>query len=164
MISATEKLDWKTWQCTMADYKSKKAKSLPVTTAKKAKHDQRIENRIDLPITWKFKRMVIDENRRWNWRSHDDEMLLAKIFKKLAEFETMKYHEIAQSTGSHPIVISKFGKHVKKELDHLGIDDVPELFSLRLEGSLRVWCITSYNEFSLLWLDLDHEVYPCSKR
>lgn len=147
----------------MAGCKNKRAKSNKVTTSKTAKHDERIVSRINLPIVWKFRHLVMDEGKKWTWRTQSDDVLFEKVFSKLANFETMTYHELAQSSGSHAIEIDKFNQQVRKELERLEISDIAELFSIRLEGRIRVWCITSFNEFSLLWLDLNHEVYPCTR-
>lgn len=115
-------------------------------------------------IVWKFGRMVKPKERKWNWADHSTDYLI-EIFNKLASFESMTFNELIQTSKNHLIPLSEFdNKLVQKELETLGHSDIGSLFSLHLEGKLRVYCINYVNEFSLLWLDPNHEVYPSKKK
>lgn len=141
---------------------SRNPKSKNIITTKTPKNVQNPDTRRSLPIVWKVGLMVTCSERKWNWCQLSDTALLQDVFKKLADFETMTFHQLNQARGNHSITIDRFkNKDVHDELEKLGLVHIPELFSLRLKGKHRVYCSFSANEFSLLWLDLNHEVYPC---
>jgi len=141
---------------------SRKPKSRNIVTTKIPKNVQNPDTRRNLPIVWKFGLMVVHPDRKWNWCQLSDTSLLQDVIKKLASFETMTFHELNATSGNHSISIDKFeNKDVHNELEKLGLVHIPELFSLRLQGVQRVYCSFSANEFSLIWLDLSHEVFPC---
>ena len=95
---------------------------------------------------------------------------LSKIFPKLKEFEKLTWREIEDfkhgeknKTNSHSIEVSKLCKEAQNRLKNLNMDDVDEIYSLRLEGKLRIFGLRELNCLKILWIDREHEVCP-SKR
>lgn len=92
-----------------------------------------------------------------------------KIYPKLKEFENKNWYEIEQElffgmgrnkTKHHSIKISDLSSAAQKRLTKLRITDVDSIFSLRLEGKLRIFGIRKFNYLQILWVDRNHEVCP----
>lgn len=92
-----------------------------------------------------------------------DNQTLLEVMGHLRDFESMKWAEIEQGTGSHFV---KKGSLIKKANDRLGQikqDDVDELFSLRVSGKKRIWGIRDESVLRIIWWDPSHEVCPSVK-
>lgn len=101
----------------------------------------------------------------------DRSYYINSLHKKLAEFEGKTWDAIEKETTGkdgrskhHDIKISKLIPEAQKRLKMLNINDIDELFSLRLEGELRVFGIRKHNVLNILWVDREHEVYKSSKK
>ena len=90
-----------------------------------------------------------------------------KIFPKLREFEKKNWHEIEgelyfgrgkNKTKHHNIKIASLTKDAQKRLQKLELNDLEVLFSLRLEGDLRIFGIRKFNFLQILWVDQKHDV------
>ena len=68
-----------------------------------------------------------------------------------------------RDTGSHPIPIAQLDKLARDRLSEIEQDDLDELFSLRLTGEKRIWCIRNEMVMRVLWWDPSHQVYPVAK-
>lgn len=88
---------------------------------------------------------------------------LRDLHDRLGNLETMTWAQIP-STGSHPIPISDLSKEAQARLRELRIDDVDELYSLRLAGRPRCWGIRRGEVLELLWWDPEHRVCPSHKK
>lgn len=64
----------------------------------------------------------------------------------------------------HAITIDKLCKEARQRLEELKLDDLDSLFSLRLDGTLRVFGIRNQNYLRIVWVDQDHEICPSSKK
>lgn len=99
------------------------------------------------------------------------QFFLTKLFPKLKEFEKLTWKEIESQTHgpqnkskNHPINISQLNKEAQDRLKELKQDDVDELYSLRLEGQLRIFGIRELNCLKILWIDIKHEICPSHKK
>lgn len=93
-----------------------------------------------------------------------------KIFPKIAEFEKKTWSEIDRETYGyknkskhHNIDIEKLSKDAQKRLKEIGYNDVSEIFSLRLEGKLRIFGFRRLNYLDIIWIDPNHEICPTTK-
>jgi len=91
----------------------------------------------------------------------------SKIYPKLKEFERKNWHELEaekfgknQKSKHHTIAIGKLCKDAQRRLEVLKMNDIEGLFSLRLEGKLRIFGIRKFNYLQILWVDQEHEVCP----
>jgi hypothetical protein len=123
--------------------------------------------------TWSFKRM----ERESNWVfvpdeliAHENECLDSKcVLSKLAHFERMTWREIKQQqhgksgkSSSHFINdLSKLHSVAQERLSALQITE--NLFSLRLEGPVRIFGVLQSQTLEILWYDNKHEIYPQEK-
>jgi hypothetical protein len=73
----------------------------------------------------------------------------------------------ARSATGHrrhkPIAVTDVCPEAQKRLAELGHDDVDSLFEWSLTARARIWSFFRDQCCYLLWLDLDHQVYPISK-
>ena len=107
-------------------------------------------------LAWRFGRA--DRGGPWPW-SAVDRATLPEVIAKLGSFETMPEHEL-RSGGSHPVELSTLSRAAIGRLQELQQDDLDFLFSFRLSGANRVWCIQDASVMHVLWWDPRHEVCP----
>lgn len=63
-------------------------------------------------------------------------------------------------SNSHHVAIGNLCSEAQKRLKEMKLDDIDEIYSLRLEGKLRIYGIRKYNYLKILWIDPYHEIYP----
>lgn len=96
-------------------------------------------------------------------------IFITKIYPKLKHFEESCWEEIEKEqygrgkTKHHSVDVSKIVSEAKKRLIELKLDDIDQLFSIRLEGKIRIWGIRHYSFLRILWIDLKHEICPTDK-
>ena len=84
------------------------------------------------------------------------------VLERMKNLEGMTASEL-QKAGNHPIPQIRLSSEAKKRLAVIGLDDIEELWSFRLTGQRRFWCIKDANIYALLWWDPYHKVYPVQK-
>lgn len=109
----------------------------------------------DLHPVWRFS--LADQGGPFPWpfmapESHN------LVIGKLLAFESLNFAGL-RDRGCHPIEIFRLEKEAQKRLEEIHKDDLDELFSFRLSGEKRVWCIQERNIFYVLWWDPKHQVY-----
>lgn len=112
---------------------------------------------------WRFGLMDIDGP--WGWR-HIAASEWWDIRQKLADCERRTWQEILQdsSHGSHPIPVERLIAAARRRLEELKLDDLDEVFSLRLSGPKRVFGIRSGDALQILWWDPEHQICPSPKK
>ena len=61
--------------------------------------------------------------------------------------------------GNHRITNQQLDSEAQSRLQEMELDDA-ELWSFRITGRLRFWCVKTENIFSLLWWDPNHQICP----
>lgn len=94
-----------------------------------------------------------------------------KIYPKLLQFESMTWDEIRQQThggkgksSSHNIDVDDLNPEAKERLRILKFDDRDKIYSLRLEGTVRIFGFKELNYLDIIWIDLNHEVCSSKKK
>lgn len=96
-----------------------------------------------------------------------------KIYPKLLQFERITWDEIRQQShrsgnekksNNHNIDIDKLSPKAKERLKLLKFDDRDKIYSLRLEGTVRIFGFKEQNYLDIIWIDLNHEVCPSNKK
>jgi hypothetical protein len=125
-------------------------------------------------IVWAFG--VVDVEGPWGWRTGAARAWWREILPKLQNLETMTWADILRPAGgrthgnnNHPVAVEKLTKQAKDRLREINQDDVAELFSLRLDGTKRIYGIRDRRVLKLLWYDPFHgnngrAVCPVRKR
>lgn len=106
----------------------------------------------------------VDIDGRWGWRSVNADALLNEIIPKLQDFESMTWSEVDGPSGSHFVSIDACHPDAGARLKELGMEDVEELFSLRISGKKRIWGRREQARLKVLWWDPEHEVCPSPKK
>lgn len=93
---------------------------------------------------------------------------LEKIYPKLKIYEENTWDEIRQYShrrghdsvsNNHNVSIQNLSKEAQDRLVELGYSDRSEIYSLRLEGKIRIYGFREMNFLDIIWVDLEHEIY-----
>jgi hypothetical protein len=110
---------------------------------------------------WQFHRCD-EEHSLWGWSKLAEGKRL-EIIKLLHDFEKMSWNEIKKAAGgrssgtnNHSLPIDGFTKEAQKRLQQLKLDDVDELFSLRLNNTLRLYGVRDGRVLRFIWHDPHH--------
>ena len=124
--------------------------------------------------TFRWSLNVVDTSEPWG--------LTAKVLKKkwcskngllkaLVDRETMTWAQISNQSGgrktgtnSHHVSVSGLRKEARKFLKESSLDDLDEIYSLRLNSKERLYGIIQDYVFYILWYDPKHEIYPTKKK
>lgn len=114
---------------------------------------------------------AIDHDGKWGWKKIGKHRWEEKILPKLRDFESMTWADIERAAGgrkagnnSHFVPVNKLIPEAQKRLEYLQMDDIDQLFSLRLEGKVRLYGRRTGRVMKILWFDFDHEIYPISRK
>ena len=147
----------------MGKRKSKKvleAKNRP-SSNKIPRQSQEVNSGQETPV-WRFS--LLDWDGPWGWRNVDTSKW-QEILQKLGNFETRTWADIKRDGNNHAVLIQNSpNSEVPKRLAEIHLDDIDELFSLRLSGKERVWGILENYILKILWWDPNHEVWPSIKK
>lgn len=112
--------------------------------------------------TWKFQR-ADKKHERWSMKNCPD--FCADILDKLVDYEGQTWSEITidAKKQNHHISVSYIIKEAQKRLGELKIIE-DELFSLRLNGTCRLYGILTDGVFHIIWYDCNHEICPSNKK
>jgi len=105
----------------------------------------------------------IDRCELGGWDKISENEFWDEIYSKLKNFESMTWADIKKA-GSHNINRNDLISDAKKRLDQLQLDDLDELFSLRLTGTKRIWGKLNKEILGILWYDPNHSICPSIKR
>lgn len=93
-----------------------------------------------------------------------------EILPKLKDFEGKTWAIIAnQSSGrssgtrNYHIARSALVKGARKRLKQIDMNDLDELYSLRLDGKRRLFGVVQDHVLKLLWYDPRHEICPSTR-
>jgi hypothetical protein len=109
---------------------------------------------------WRVKRLEMVDPFGWHNMTSEQ---IHEIRVKLSNFETMTWGEII-GPQNHPIGVGDICKEARDRLSAMMLDDVDELFSLRLMGTQRIWGILEHNVLTVLWWDPNHQICPSPKK
>ena len=110
----------------------------------------------------KFSTESMDYEGKWGWQNFDNREL-QELIPKIINFSDSNFSELGFQ-GSHFIIFDKLVKEAQDRLRELKEEDTEKLFSLRLAGKKRIWCIMKANVLQILWWDPKHEVCPSHKK
>lgn len=109
------------------------------------------------------------DHPRWGWSRLDANQFFDLVYAKLSSFQTMTWAEILTASGgrssgtnSHEVPVANLTREARSRLDTLGIL-TDTLFSLRLQGTHRVYGVREARTLRVIWFDEDHEIYPTGR-
>ena len=124
---------------------------------------------VAVPVTTKVDRLSwrlagIDLGGPWSWRK-TTAVELAMLHAKIRDFETMTADEVfGPNRGNKHIPVGNLAAQARDRLENLGLDDLDDLYELRLGGRTRLWGFRQSNVIHVLWWDPDHTVCPAPLR
>ena len=149
--------------------KNRKPKTIAVPSNSKLPSSQVKQNdyKKNKPV-WKVR--SIDDESPWGWKSIGIDNWEGHIFPALQSFETMTWGAIesapkgrGKGTKHHFIDKERLISVAQERLERMKLDDIEQVFSLRLSGKKRIFGILENNVFKILWFDMEHEICPSSK-
>ncbi len=126
-----------------------------------------------LSPAWQF-HLCDTDHELWGWGKLEPKEFITLITQHLQNNEKMTWGQIKQAAGgkssgtnSHPVPMSGFITHAQKRLRELKLDGYEELFSLRLNSTLRLYGIRDGRVLRFIWHDPHHGskdgAYPTKK-
>jgi len=103
--------------------------------------------------------------------SRNKKPVVDSVFKNLHGFEQMIWTNIMQASGgrrhgtnNHDIPVSELTRDAIRRAETISLEE-SELFSLRLQGDVRLWGIIEPENgcFYVIWFDPEHKVYPINR-
>jgi len=142
--------------------KAQEIKTGAIPTANKTiRHSQTPEQVDHLRPAWGFRLIDLGLND-WNWNQVDYTAWI-RLLKQLQSFESLTWGEIKLQTSGkrkgtrhHFIGLEKLEKAAKDRWIELHLDDYGEVYSLRMEGKLRIYGIREGRVLHLVWYDPHH--------
>ena len=87
-----------------------------------------------------------------------------KLLSKLVSYEGMTWAVIEQAIGgkakgnnNHFVDVERCQKRAQDRLKQIGLEDIDRIYSLRLEGKLRLYGLREGAILILLWHDPHHD-------
>lgn len=115
-----------------------------------------------LSPAWQF-HLCDKEHELWGWGKLKSDEFIRVITQHLQDHEKMTWGQIKQAAGgrssgtnSHPVPTSGFINDAQKRLRELKLDGYEELFSLRLNNTLRLYGIREGRVLRFVWHDPHH--------
>lgn len=88
-----------------------------------------------------------------------DSGTLQYVIEQLTKFETMLWGDI-EGKRHHSIKLDEICPEARSRLRELKLDDIEEVFSLRIGNKPRIIGIRAHTVLRLLWWDPEHQVCP----
>lgn len=104
-------------------------------------------DRVDIGAQWCLSEITAQDHR--------------DLLTVLAEIESMRVGEIIPSRCRHEDVAGASpNPDAQKRAREQYLDDHDRIHSLKISGKRRLWGIMNEHEFSIIWWDPEHEVWP----
>ena len=123
------------------------------------------------PFKWSLQ--LADREGRWGFNDKVfADSWCGDILLKLQALEMKTWAIIAndssgkskgKGTRNHHIAVHDLSKNARKRLKKIKLDDLDQLFSLRINGKKRLFGIVENHVMKLLWYDPRHEVCPTKR-
>ena len=135
-------------------------RSYNLTSNKTSRKDRSLERKKDIGV--KFYTEIMDYEGRWGWRNFNNREL-QELIPKIINFSGSNFSQLGYQ-GSHFVPLGQLVKEAQDRLQEIKKEDTEKLYSLRLDGKKRIWCIAKGNVLQILWWDPRHEVCPSLKK
>jgi len=119
---------------------------------------------------WGFKHL--DRDGAFGWKTIGKENWENRVLPTLCDFERMTWSQIEQAAGGrsagtnhHSLAVpDDITKEAIDRLIELKLENVPQLYSLRLTNLIRIIGIRDNDTFNLLWYDPEHKIAKTTPR
>lgn len=127
---------------------------------KSPRHQKQPQSSDSETIVWHVN--TIDKEGEWGWKKLEVGTFWDVIFEAIKHFETMTW-SVIKGSQNHTINVADICKEAQKRLRDIQLDDIDELFSLRISGAKRIFGIRDGRVFKVLWWDPNHTVCPTKR-
>lgn len=112
--------------------------------------------------SWRFNRI---DAEHYKWSPISNGILNSDNLEKLKNYEKKTWSEILirDNNRNHLVETCNFIKEARDRLEELHIHD-EQLISLGLCSTYRVYGVAENGVMSIIWFDLEHEIYPVPKK
>lgn len=121
---------------------------------------------------WQF-RCMDETHADWGWKNIPPTDW-RDVLSHLRSFEGMTWAAIQDAAGgrahgnnSHPLPVTKLVNAAQKRMIELGLEEIDEVFSLRLTNTLRIYGVRDERVLRIIWRDPHHGTrrgaYPKAK-
>jgi len=115
-------------------------------------------------MKFKWSVSTLDWDGPFGWQAVTSQQILQEIVPKLHSYETMEWGVVEGPSGSHFIEVGKLSKAAQDRLAEIDMNDIDEIFSLRMQGAQRIFGVRDVATLRMLWWDPDHGVCPAPKK
>lgn len=105
----------------------------------------------------------VDLDGEYGWSKVELKALFNEIIPKLQQYESMTWGEV-EGAESHFVDVDNCSRKAQKRLGEIDLDDLEQLFSLRIGGKKRIFGWRRESVFYVLWWDPVHRVFPSPKK
>lgn len=117
---------------------------------------------------WRFSKAAKPDNKWAVYQIDGNNIKISHdLINKLSLFEKMTWADIKKSSkhSSHYIPIQNLAKEAQAELRKLNFWEYEQyIFSLRLNGTQRIWGFLYEGILDIIWYDPNHEICPSYKK
>lgn len=112
-------------------------------------------------IAWRFSKADMGGPYHCNNFSYSDHQ---QLWVRLRSFEGMNSAQLKDAGSLHDIPTNELTPDAKKRLEELNLDDLEIIYSFKIDGPCRLWCMRYENIFCVLWWDRNHGAYYVPKK
>lgn len=146
--------------------KKRQIKKVPLfnKSSQKTRISKSVDEHKNKRISWAIS--TFDFKGPWGIKALQSSKWTKHLTEHISSYETMTWDEILKASGgrgigrgnnNHEISIESLSKQAKDRLTKLSqFEDIDTIFSLRLEGVIRIYGIRDDNIFKILWFDPWH--------
>ena len=117
---------------------------------------------------WAFSKSDFKHNK-WGLETNNDQLL--RIIKKLKDYEGMSWRQILSDTAGRRAAPKNSEKNITQIIDEAQdrfqelnlLYEHDSIYSLTVDGAVRLWGVRTSNIFYIIWIDPEHEIYPVGK-
>lgn len=118
---------------------------------------------------WRFDKL--DKDGKFRFDLSRSEINWKEILQKLIDYGNMEWaqidnqtHDKTNKTKHHFLDYKGMSKDAKDRIEKLHLQENTDIiYSLALKNKLRLIGLREHGEFHIIWIDPNHEFYPCSK-
>ncbi|MBF0097355.1 MAG: hypothetical protein HQM04_10070 [Magnetococcales bacterium] len=138
----------------------------PKCSANPHQHDIRQasfpESHLQQTPAWQF-HLCDREHPLWGWDTLGEQGIISLLRQQLQSFESMTWSEIDRVSGGrivgtnhHSLTVDGFTKGARDRLDEIFKGKIEELFSLRINNTVRIYGIREGRVLKRIWHDPHH--------
>lgn len=115
----------------------------------------------DLPFRFRFNRVDVGSDWCLTSITQEDHVELIEF---MAQMENLSLREVIPGVGKHEDVAGSSPNHLaQRRAQDQFPDEHDRIHSLRLAGPKRIWGLQYANEFSVIWWDPGHDIWPTKR-